>query len=74
MQLALDMPYWIETRFMAYCVLYIDDLVQDCSNYIVLAVELLQLCAKPSINSETKGDMLITNQNCYMTICLNKIM
>ena len=27
----------------------IDDLVQDCSNSNVLAVELLQSCSKPSI-------------------------
>ena len=28
---------------------YIDDLVQDCSNSIALAMELLQSCTKPSI-------------------------
>ena len=29
--------------------LYIDGLVQDCSNSSALAMELLQSCAKPSI-------------------------
>ena len=29
--------------------IYIDGLVQDCSNSIALAMELLQSCTKPSI-------------------------
>ena len=31
---------------------YIDGLVQDCSNSIALAMELLQSCTKPSIYTE----------------------
>ena len=32
-----------------YLMPYIDGLVQDCSNSIALAMELLQSCMKPSI-------------------------
>ena len=35
---------------------YIDVLVQDCSNSIALAMELLQSCAKPSIYSTPQKD------------------
>ena len=33
-----------------FCCGYIDGLMQDCSNSIALAMELLQSCAKPSIS------------------------
>ena len=35
-------------QYISICV-YIDGLVQDCSNSIALAMELLQSCAKPFI-------------------------
>ena len=38
---------------MAYVVLYIDGLVQDCSDSSTFAMELLQFCTKPLIYSET---------------------
>ena len=38
-----------QERALHWHVLHIDDLVQDCSNSIALAMELLQFCTKPSI-------------------------
>ena len=35
---------------MHYLYSYIDGLVQDCSNFIVLAMEILQSCVKPLIS------------------------
>ena len=35
--------------FNLLCMGYINDLVQNCSNSSVLAMELLQFCAKPLI-------------------------
>ena len=42
-------PIIIVLRICSYCVLDIDGLVQDCSNSIANALELLQSCAKPLI-------------------------
>ena len=39
---------------------YIDDLVQDCSNSNVLAIELLQSCTKPSTWKPILHQMAIT--------------
>ena len=49
--------------------MYIDGLVQDCSNSSALAVELLQSCTKPSIyvfihSKEKKNNVIWT----YTTI------
>ena len=38
---------------------YMDGLVQDCSNSNALAMELLQFCTKPSIYSMTFASMII---------------
>ena len=47
---------------------YIDGLVQDCSNSIALAMELLQLCTKPStwayMAFQTKGNSTICSASC----------
>ena len=40
-------------------IVYIDDLVQDCSNSIANALELLQSCTKPSICDQVKSYRLI---------------
>ena len=37
---------------------YIDGLVQDCSNFSALAMELLQSCTKPSIYSREMSEAI----------------
>ena len=43
----LTLPEWLRLLFYKFCV-YFDGLVQDCSNSIAKALELLQPCPKPS--------------------------
>ena len=43
--------------------LYLDGLAQDCSNSRVLAMELLQLCAKPLIYPLKSFNILRLTQN-----------
>ena len=38
---------------------YIDGLVQDCSNYIANALELLQSCTKPSISNNKLHGLVV---------------
>ena len=40
----------------------IDSLIQDCSNSIANALELLQSCTKPSINASVNLNELIKTQ------------
>ena len=51
------------------CVPYINGLVEDCSNAIVLAMRLLQSCTKLSICKYRTGTWRLIN-NCPWKICL----
>ena len=49
----------MECNHLSMSLLHIDGLVQDCSNFSALAIELLQSCTKPSIcNLATEALML----------------
>ena len=52
---------WIKKNDHKICRAYIDGLVQDCSNSIAYALELLQFCTKPSIYSTC---MYVLSDNC----------
>ena len=47
---------------------YIDGLVQDCSNSRVLAMELLQSCTKPSISNYAINFLIDKNNIIFVTI------
>ena len=47
--LCITRPQWVKSQSNSMKYLYMRGLVQDCSNSIANAVELLQSCAKPSI-------------------------
>ena len=63
-------PSSSDTLFCKLVTAYNDCLVQDCSNSIVNALELLQSCNKPSIMYTSELTLFCLNEDNYFAIVL----